>query len=123
MLFKDERVAIIIVGNVINAKTIPPTIGADLGKCMIFRKIANPRSPKIIEGTAARLLILTSKNSVNLFFGASSSRKTPAATATGKERINVIMSVKKEPTSEPQIPACSGSVESALVKNFYSILF
>ena len=66
-LFKDERVAIIIVGNVINAKTIPPTIGADLGKCIIFRKIANPRSPKIIEGTAARLLILTSKNSVNLF--------------------------------------------------------
>ena len=78
--------------------------------------MANPSSPKIIDGTAARLLIFTSKNSVNLFLGASSSRKTPAETAIGKDKINVIIIVRNDPTREPQIPACSGSVESALVK-------
>ena len=50
-------------------KGIPPTIGADLGKFMRFKKIANPKRPKIIDGTAARLLMLTSIKSVNLFFG------------------------------------------------------
>ena len=38
------------------------------------------------------------------------------ATANGNERIRVTNSVKKEPMNAPQIPACSGSVESALVK-------
>ena len=93
-------------------------MGADLGKCMTLRKIAKPNNPNIIEGTAAKLLILTSIKSVNLFFGASSSRKTPAATAIGNDRINVTNNVKNDPTSEPQIPACSGSVESAFIKKF-----
>ena len=70
------RVAIIIVGSVIRARTIPPTIGADLGRCITFKKIARPSRPKIIDGTAARLLIFSIK-SVNLFLGANSSRKTP----------------------------------------------
>ena len=59
-LLSDALVAMIIVGSVISANTIPPTIGADLGKFMRFKKIANPKRPKIIDGTAARLLILTS---------------------------------------------------------------
>ena len=108
--FKDALVAIIIVGRVINAKTIPPTIGADLGKCITFKKIASQSKPKIIEGTAAKLLKFTSIKSVNLFFGASSSKKTPAATAIGNERISVMRRVKKEPSIDPRTPACSGSV-------------
>ena len=58
--FKEALVAIIIVGNVIRARTIPPTSGADLGRCITLRNIAKPSSPKIIDGTAARLLIFTS---------------------------------------------------------------
>ena len=116
--FNDALVAIIMVGNVINAKTIPPTTGADLGKCITLRKIANPSKPKIIEGTAAKLFMLTSIKSVNLFLGANSSRNTPAATAIGKDKIRVINKVKKVPITEPKIPACSGSVESAFKKVF-----
>ena len=65
---------IIIVGNVINAKTKPPAKGEDLGKPKKFKKIAKPSNPNTIEGTAARLLIFTSIKFVNLFFGANSSR-------------------------------------------------
>ena len=78
------------MGSVIRAKTIPPTIGAERGRCITLRKIAKPSRPKIIDGTAARLLILISIISVNLFFGASSSKNTPAATAIGNERINAV---------------------------------
>ena len=47
-----------------------------------------------MDGTAARLLMFTSRKSVNLFFGANSSKKTPAATAIGNERISVTNTVK-----------------------------
>ena len=63
--------------------------------------------------------MLTSIKSVNLFLGANSSRNTPAATAIGKDKIRVINKVKKVPITEPKIPACSGSVESAFKKSFY----
>ena len=62
--------------------------------------------------------MLTSIKSVNLFLGANSSRNTPAATAIGKDKIRVINKVKKVPITEPKIPACSGSVESAFKKKF-----
>ena len=65
---------IIIVGKVIRAKTIPPTKGMDLGIPKILINIASPIMPKTTEGTAAKLLILTSINSVILFFLAISSK-------------------------------------------------
>ena len=65
---------IIIVGNVIKANTSPPTSGIDRGIPNSFMKIAKPKIPKTTDGTAAKLLILISINSVNLFLGANSSR-------------------------------------------------
>ena len=57
-----------------SAKVNPPTSGADLGSSKKFRKIANPSKPNTIDGTAARLLILVSIISENLFFDATFSR-------------------------------------------------
>ena len=116
--FNDALVAIIMVGNVINAKTIPPTTGADLGKCITLRKIANPSKPKIIEGTAAKLFMLTSIKSVNLFLGANSSRNTPAATAIGKDKIRVINKVKKVPITEPKFQLALAQSNLLLKKVF-----
>ena len=53
---------------------VPPTSGTDRGMPKKPRKTASPSRPKMIDGTAARLLMLTSMISVNLFFGANSSR-------------------------------------------------
>jgi hypothetical protein len=63
-----------IVGRVIKVNTRPPTSGAERGRPKKFRKTARPSSPKTMEGTAARLLILTSIRSVQRFLGANSSR-------------------------------------------------
>ena len=71
---KEARDAIIIVGNVINDKTSPPTNGVDLGRSKTFKSNAKPSNPKTIDGTAAKLLILTSINAEILFFGANSSK-------------------------------------------------
>src|SRR3546814_13098521 len=38
----------------------PPTIGAERGRWKVLRNTARPSRPKMIEGTAARLLIETS---------------------------------------------------------------
>jgi hypothetical protein len=57
---KIDLEAIMIVGRVISANTIPPTSGVERGRLKKFKKIERPRSPNTIEGTAARLLILTS---------------------------------------------------------------
>ena len=62
------------VGSVIKLNTKPPTKGADNGKCIQPINIAAPNKPNTIEGTAARLLMLTSIMSVMTFFGANSSR-------------------------------------------------
>ena len=59
---------LLLSGKVIRAKTIPPTKGMDLGIPKILINIASPIIPKTTEGTAAKLLILTSINSVILFF-------------------------------------------------------
>ncbi len=72
--FRAARLAMIMVGSVISASTIPPTTGADRGSPKKLRKTARPNKPKTIEGTAARLLMLTSIRSVQRFFGANSSR-------------------------------------------------
>ena len=50
----------IIVGSVIKANTKPPANGDDLGSPKKFKNIAKPNNPKTMEGTAAKLLILTS---------------------------------------------------------------
>ena len=63
------RLEIIIVGNVINVSTRPPTSGTERGTPKKLMNIAKPSKPKIIEGTAARLLTFTSIKSVHLFFG------------------------------------------------------
>jgi hypothetical protein len=70
----EDLALIIIVGNVINAKTTPPTIGVDLGISKKFSKTAKPNNPNTIDGTAARLLMLTSIKSVQRFLGANSSK-------------------------------------------------
>ena len=72
--FSAARVAMMIVGSVISVSTRPPTIGADIGRCMKLMKKARPRMPKTIEGTAARFEMFTSITSVSQFFGANSSR-------------------------------------------------
>ena len=81
--FKEARAAIIIVGSVIKDKVIPPTKGVDLGKLNTANKTPKPKRPKTIDGTAAKLFILTSIKSVNLFLGANSSKYIAAKTAMG----------------------------------------
>ena len=49
-----------MVGRTRSASTRPPTSGAERGRPKKLRNIARPSRPKIIEGTAARLLMLTS---------------------------------------------------------------
>ena len=63
-----------MVGNVISAKTKPPTKGAERGNPKKLRKTARPKRPKTMDGTAAKLLMLTSIKSVQRFLGANSSR-------------------------------------------------
>ena len=72
--FSAERLAMMIVGRVMRVSTRPPTIGAERGSPKTFRKTASPSSPNTIEGTAARLLMLTSMMSVQRFRRANSSR-------------------------------------------------
>ncbi len=72
--FSAERVAMMIVGSVISVSTSPPTSAAERGRPRKPMNSATPSRPKTIDGTAARLLILTSMTSVNRFFGANSSR-------------------------------------------------
>ena len=63
-----------IVGKVINDKTIPPTNEVDLGKPKKFNNIPRPSKPNIIEGTAAKLLIFISIKSVTFPGFANSSK-------------------------------------------------
>ena len=63
-----------MVGSTSSASTRPPTKGAERGRPKKLRNIARPSRPKTIEGTAARLLMLTSMSWVKRFFGANSSR-------------------------------------------------
>ena len=72
--FSAAREAMMMVGSTISASTRPPTSGAERGRPKKFRNTARPSRPKTIEGTAARLLMLTSIRSVQRFFGANSSR-------------------------------------------------
>ena len=68
------RPAMMMVGNVISASTIPPTRGVERGKFMKFRSTARPSNPKTMEGTAARLLMLASIKALQRLRGANSSR-------------------------------------------------
>ena len=70
----EARVAMLIVGNVIRVMTSAPTIGADWGRPAKLMKMARPRIPNTMEGTAARFEMFTSITSVIQFFGANSSR-------------------------------------------------
>ena len=94
-----------IVGKVINANTMPPTNGAERGRPKKFRKTARPKRPNTMDGTAAKLLMLTSMMSVQRFFGANSYKYVAARTPTGKLSASVTSSVKNEPTIAPQKPA------------------
>ena len=85
-----DRAAITIVGRVITAKVSPPTSGADLGREKKFKNIAKPRSPKTIDGTAAKLLMLVSMVLENLFFNAIFSMYRADRTPSGKDTINAI---------------------------------
>ncbi len=72
--FIAARLEMMIVGNVINESTRPPTSGAERGMPKKLINTARPSKPNTIDGTAARLLILISIKSVILFCGANSSR-------------------------------------------------
>ncbi len=68
------RPAMTMTGMVMSASVMPPTSAAERGRCRKFRKIDSPSRPKMMEGTAARLLIDTSMMSVSQFLRAYSSR-------------------------------------------------
>jgi len=77
------RLAMTMTGMIISASVTPPTSAAERGsigpiscpnRLQVPRNTASPSKPKMIEGTAARLLIETSIRSVQRFFGAYSSR-------------------------------------------------
>ena len=70
----EARVAMITVGRVLSEITSAPTMLEDCGSPAKLMKMARPRMPKTIEGTAARFATLTSIRSVQRFFGANSSR-------------------------------------------------
>ena len=61
-------------GNVIRVRTSPPTTGAERGNPNKLMNSARPSNPNTMEGTAARLFMLTSIMSVQRFLGANSSR-------------------------------------------------
>ena len=82
-----------------------------------LRKTAKPRSPKTIEGTAARLLMFTSIKEVNLFFGAKLSKYNAAITPSGNEIIKHTIMLYNDPTIAAATPANSGSLESPLEKS------
>ena len=115
--FRAARLAMMMVGRVIRVRTSPPTRGAERGRPKKSMNTARPSRPKMMEGTAARLLMLTSMRSVSRLVGANSSRYTAAATPMGKDRARVTSRVRNEPTAAPRIPASSGSRESPAVKN------
>jgi hypothetical protein len=68
------RPAMTMTGMVIKASVRPPTSAAERGRCNVLMNTANPSRPKMIDGTAARLLIETSIRSVQRLRGANSSR-------------------------------------------------
>ena len=69
------RVATTMIGNVISVSVRPPTSGAERGRLKKLRNTASPSRPNTIEGTAARLLMLTSiRSTQRVFLGANSSR-------------------------------------------------
>ena len=72
--FSAARAAMMMVGSTSSASTRPPTSGAERGRPKKLRNTASPSSPNTIEGTAARLLMLTSISAVSRFLGANSSR-------------------------------------------------
>ena len=105
------------MGKVISDKTIPPTSGEDLGKSKYPKKIDSPSKPKTIDGTAAKLLMLTSIISDSLFLGANCSKKIAADTPNGNDKIKQTNSDNVEPTRAANIPAISGSRLSPFLKN------
>ena len=68
------REAMMMTGSVSSDSTSPPTSGAERGSAAQLMNTASPSRPNTIEGTAARLLMLTSMRSDHRFFGANSSR-------------------------------------------------
>src|SRR5690606_26411794 len=88
---RAARLAIVTVGRVINVSTRPATTGAERGKPKKLIKIARPKRPNTMDGTAARLLMFTSMMSIQrLFLGAYSSKNTAVATPRMNERKRVI---------------------------------
>ena len=79
-------------------------------------KIANPIIPKTTEGTAAKLLIFTSINSVIRFFLAISSKYTAVATPRGNAISKHTDKVNIDPIKAPLIPAISGLPEALPLK-------
>ena len=67
-------VAMINVGSIINERVSPPTSADARGRSKKFIKMASPKIPKIMEGTAARLLMFISIKLIKGFFRENSSK-------------------------------------------------
>ncbi|CAE1304079.1 unnamed protein product [Acanthosepion pharaonis] len=92
-----------MTGIVISASVRPPT-GAERGRPKVLRNTASPNRPKMIDGTAARLLIDTSIRSVQRFWAHILPDREPPAPPIGKASASVTSMVSSEPLAAPQIP-------------------
>jgi hypothetical protein len=72
--FSAAREAMMMVGSVSNVSTMAPTSGAERGRPKKPMNTARPSRPNTMDGTAARLLMLTSIRSVQRLRRANSSR-------------------------------------------------
>ncbi len=70
-----------------------------------------------MEGTAARLFILTSIKSTQRFFGANSSKYTAAPTPTGTATKSTTASIYTEPINAPNKPAEAGELRESELLN------
>src|SRR3972149_3444140 len=110
-----SRVATITTGRISSASVSP----AERMLCPSPNAYTNKPSasrPYTIDGTPARLVMLISMMSVTQFFGAYSSRYTPAATPSGTATAAVTTITSVDPTHADRIPACSGRRDGNEVK-------
>ena len=82
-----------MTGSVSSDRTRPPTSGAERGSAAQLMNTAKPSNPNTIDGTAARLLMLTSIRSDQRLRGANSSRYIAAATPMGNASKTVTTSM------------------------------
>ena len=104
--FSAAREAMMMVGSVSSVSTIAPTSGAERGKPKKPMNTARPSNPKTMDGTAARLLMLTSMRSVQRLRAREFLEIDGGGHADGERQQRAsATSVKNDPTTAPQMPA------------------